>query len=175
MSEPQLHLQAGTSTNYICPEGRGTLSSIFPPPWIYHPSYVHHHAHPNIPPEAALVPIDILTNSPRLIRTAPGVFVYRVPDSRRASVRHADEDAEAEIRSATEVDEDDDEDRKIEIRAMVGRRRQVIGILVLQLGIMIHSFVIGLTLSIASGADFASLTTAIIFHHSLKVSLSGSE
>lgn len=62
----------------------------------------------------------------------------------------------------------------------IGRQRQVVGLLVLQLGIMIHSIVIGLTLAIATGADFsqsllplcstdietssASLTTAIIFH-----------
>ncbi|RDX45722.1 Zinc/iron permease [Lentinus brumalis] len=46
----------------------------------------------------------------------------------------------------------------------VGRRRQVIGILVLQLGIMIHSLVIGLTLSITSGSEFTSLVIAIVFH-----------
>lgn len=46
----------------------------------------------------------------------------------------------------------------------VGRRRQVIGILVLQLGIMIHSLVIGLTLSIARGSEFTSLVIAIVFH-----------
>ncbi|KAK0185134.1 zinc iron permease [Armillaria mellea] len=46
----------------------------------------------------------------------------------------------------------------------IGRRRQVVGILVLQLGIMIHSLVIGLTLSITHGAEFTSLVTAIIFH-----------
>lgn len=38
---------------------------------------------------------------------------------------------------------------------MIGRRRQVVGLLVLQLGIMIHSIVIGLTLAIATGADFS--------------------
>ncbi|KAI0660291.1 Zinc/iron permease [Cubamyces menziesii] len=46
----------------------------------------------------------------------------------------------------------------------IGRRRQVIGILVLQMGIMIHSLVIGLTLSIASGPEFTSLVVAIVFH-----------
>jgi solute carrier family 39 (zinc transporter), member 1/2/3 len=35
---------------------------------------------------------------------------------------------------------------------------------VLQLGIMIHSFVIGFTLALASGTDFESLVTAISFH-----------
>ncbi|TFK16710.1 Zip-domain-containing protein [Coprinopsis marcescibilis] len=46
----------------------------------------------------------------------------------------------------------------------VGRRRQIVGIFVLQVGIMIHSLVIGLTLSVTTGADFASLTTAVLFH-----------
>ncbi|KAF8621957.1 hypothetical protein AX15_007387 [Amanita polypyramis BW_CC] len=45
-----------------------------------------------------------------------------------------------------------------------GNKRQVVGILVLQLGIMIHSLVVGLTLSIAQGSDFASLLVAICFH-----------
>ena len=35
---------------------------------------------------------------------------------------------------------------------------------VLQLGFMIHSLVIGFTLALASGADFESLVTAILFH-----------
>ncbi|KAF9652522.1 Zinc/iron permease [Thelephora ganbajun] len=43
-------------------------------------------------------------------------------------------------------------------------RRQLVGILVLQVGIMIHSFVIGLTLSITSGPEFTSLFTAVAFH-----------
>jgi len=46
----------------------------------------------------------------------------------------------------------------------VGKKRQVVGILVLQLGIMLHSLVIGLTLAITSGSKFTSLVTAIIFH-----------
>jgi len=44
------------------------------------------------------------------------------------------------------------------------RKRQVVGILVLQMGIMIHSLVIGLTISITSGSEFTSLVTAITFH-----------
>ncbi|KAI0711005.1 Zinc/iron permease [Earliella scabrosa] len=51
-----------------------------------------------------------------------------------------------------------------EAETKVGRRRQVIGILVLQLGIMIHSLVIGLTLSITTGSEFTSLVIAIVFH-----------
>lgn len=46
----------------------------------------------------------------------------------------------------------------------VGKKRQIVGILVLQLGIMIHSLVIGLTLAIAQGSEFTSLLVAIIFH-----------
>ncbi|KAH0835594.1 zinc iron permease [Lanmaoa asiatica] len=63
----------------------------------------------------------------------------------------------------------------------VGKKRQIVGILVrfnldsltcspltpvkvLQFGIMIHSLVIGLTLSITSGPDFATLLIAVIFH-----------
>ncbi|KIK96962.1 hypothetical protein PAXRUDRAFT_825400 [Paxillus rubicundulus Ve08.2h10] len=47
---------------------------------------------------------------------------------------------------------------------IVGKKRQIVGILVLQLGIMIHSLVIGLTLSITSGPEFTSLLIAVIFH-----------
>ncbi|KAG2048622.1 Zinc/iron permease [Suillus hirtellus] len=46
----------------------------------------------------------------------------------------------------------------------VGKKRQVVSILVLQLGIMIHSVIIGLTLAITQGPEFASLLVAIIFH-----------
>ncbi|KAG8942349.1 hypothetical protein FRC04_003801 [Tulasnella sp. 424] len=41
---------------------------------------------------------------------------------------------------------------------------QLLGVCVLQLGIMIHSFVIGMTLAVTSAAHFASLLTAILFH-----------
>lgn len=46
----------------------------------------------------------------------------------------------------------------------VGKKRQIVGILVLQLGIMIHSVIIGLTLAITQGSEFTSLLVAIIFH-----------
>ncbi|KAI0338706.1 Zinc/iron permease [Trametopsis cervina] len=46
----------------------------------------------------------------------------------------------------------------------VGRRRQVVGILMLQIGIMLHSLVIGLTLSVSAGSEFTTLVTAILFH-----------
>nr|GAT48972.1 zip-like iron-zinc transporter [Mycena chlorophos] len=51
-----------------------------------------------------------------------------------------------------------------EERGTVGRGRQVVGIIVLQLGIMLHSLVIGLTLALTTGSDFTSLLTAILFH-----------
>ncbi|KAG8925487.1 high-affinity Zn(2+) transporter zrt1 [Tulasnella sp. 418] len=41
---------------------------------------------------------------------------------------------------------------------------QLLGICVLQLGIMIHSFVIGLTLSVTSASHLPTLLTAILFH-----------
>lgn len=50
-----------------------------------------------------------------------------------------------------EMEGDEEHDEK----PLIGRRRQVIGLLVLQLGIMIHSLVIGLTLAIAAGSDFS--------------------
>ncbi|EIW78000.1 zinc iron permease [Coniophora puteana RWD-64-598 SS2] len=46
----------------------------------------------------------------------------------------------------------------------VGEKRQIVGILVLQLGIMLHSIVVGLTLAITTGPEFASLLIALIFH-----------
>ncbi|KAG1857831.1 zinc iron permease [Suillus subluteus] len=46
----------------------------------------------------------------------------------------------------------------------IGKKRQIVGILVLQLGIMIHSVIIGLTLAITQGSEFTSLLVAIIFH-----------
>ncbi|KAJ7666892.1 Zinc/iron permease [Mycena polygramma] len=46
----------------------------------------------------------------------------------------------------------------------IGRGRQVVGIIVLELGIMLHSLVIGLTLALTTGGDFTSLLTAIVFH-----------
>ncbi|TFY55044.1 hypothetical protein EVG20_g9464 [Dentipellis fragilis] len=61
--------------------------------------------------------------------------------------RHAHGHADLETLAGSEVSEE-------EVVA-IGRKRQIVGILVLQLGIMIHSLVIGLTLSIASGSDFS--------------------
>ncbi|KAJ6632526.1 Zinc/iron permease [Mycena sp. CBHHK59/15] len=46
----------------------------------------------------------------------------------------------------------------------IGRGRQIVGIIVLELGILLHSLVIGLTLALTTGGDFTSLLTAIVFH-----------
>ncbi|KAI0665590.1 ZIP zinc transporter-domain-containing protein [Trametes maxima] len=78
-------------------------------------------------------------------------------DGRRHSSAGASDE---ECRSSDGCDDDDEDDEEVK----VGRRRQVIGILVLQMGIMIHSLVIGLTLSITSGPEFTSLVVAIVFH-----------
>ncbi|KIP07846.1 hypothetical protein PHLGIDRAFT_404574 [Phlebiopsis gigantea 11061_1 CR5-6] len=64
--------------------------------------------------------------------------------------------------SRAEDEDGEDEEPSEEVR--VGRRRQVVGILMLQLGIMLHSCVIGLTLSITKGSEFTTLATAILFH-----------
>ena len=89
-----------------------------------------------------------------------------------ALLEHADSDAGTDCTA-----EEEDAERAI------GRKRQIVGILVrdalslsvplypfifppqvLQLGIMLHSLVIGFTLALASGSDFESLATAISFH-----------
>ncbi|KAF8582950.1 Zinc/iron permease [Ramaria rubella] len=46
----------------------------------------------------------------------------------------------------------------------VSRKTKLINILVLQVGIMLHSLVIGLTLSITAGANFTTLLAAVVFH-----------
>ncbi|KAF8512986.1 ZIP zinc transporter-domain-containing protein [Gautieria morchelliformis] len=46
----------------------------------------------------------------------------------------------------------------------VSRKTRIISILILQLGIMLHSIVIGLTLAITDGANFSTLLTALVFH-----------
>ncbi|PCH34799.1 Zinc/iron permease [Wolfiporia cocos MD-104 SS10] len=61
-------------------------------------------------------------------------------------------------------DEADGEGEMNEEEMKIGRKRQVVGILMLEMGIALHSLVIGLTLSITSGPEFTSLVTAIIFH-----------
>ncbi|KAF5347758.1 hypothetical protein D9756_010240 [Leucocoprinus leucothites] len=148
------------------------------------PAHANHHAHRTLLPAivtqdaAGVVPIGVLTNSPRIIKmrgcaclvdhvcvcpasafnTHPHTPLIkdttsREPSrSRQAIVANIVEPLPA----LTEVER--------EAKPAIGRRRQVVGLLVLQLGIMIHSIVIGLTLAITTGADFTSLTTAVVFH-----------
>ncbi|KAL5480491.1 hypothetical protein ACEPAI_1761 [Sanghuangporus weigelae] len=46
----------------------------------------------------------------------------------------------------------------------VGKKHAIVNTLVLQAGIMLHSLIIGLTLSIKSGPEYTSLVIAIAFH-----------
>ncbi|KAJ7216285.1 Zinc/iron permease [Mycena haematopus] len=68
---------------------------------------------------------------------------------------HPEEDTDDEAESERHHDHD---------APKVGRGRQVVGIIVLELGIVLHSLVIGLTLALTTGGDFTSLLTAIVFH-----------
>ncbi|VDC04509.1 unnamed protein product [Peniophora sp. CBMAI 1063] len=77
---------------------------------------------------------------------------------------HYDFDEEVERGLEAEVAHSHTHHRHEDHEAIIGRKRQIVGILVLQMGIMLHSGVIGLTLSITSGPDFTSLVTAILFH-----------
>ncbi|KAI0084576.1 Zinc/iron permease [Irpex rosettiformis] len=61
-------------------------------------------------------------------------------------------------------DSDHDDDCEVGEEVKIGRRRQIVGILILQIGIMLHSLVIGLTMSVSSGSEFTTLVTAILFH-----------
>ncbi|QRV95598.1 ZIP Zinc/iron transport family protein [Ceratobasidium sp. AG-Ba] len=45
-----------------------------------------------------------------------------------------------------------------------GEATKIVGVFVLQLGIMLHSIVVGFTLSVTNGSEFTSLLIALIFH-----------
>ncbi|KAF9072499.1 ZIP zinc transporter-domain-containing protein [Rhodocollybia butyracea] len=79
----------------------------------------------------------------------------------RSSVFPSPEESTVIQRGAENTGSDGHETQKI---WAANRRRQVVALIFLQCGIMIHSLVIGLTLSITSGAQFTTLVTAIIFH-----------
>ncbi|KAF9443823.1 Zinc/iron permease [Macrolepiota fuliginosa MF-IS2] len=138
---------------------------------------------------AGVIPIGILTNLPQIIKmrgctcvaghacTCPAE-VLDTPLSKDSIARDRSRSrsklrvgATAPGSSVLGLDQADDGEEvrskrgeEREDKPRIGRRRQVIGLLVLQLGIMIHSIVIGLTLAITTGSDFTSLTTAVIFH-----------
>ncbi|KAJ7039059.1 Zinc/iron permease [Mycena alexandri] len=88
-------------------------------------------------------------------------------DGRLLSIVVTTANQESEVFAAEEDDEDAEaasERHHSHDSPKVGRGRQVVGIIVLELGIMLHSLVIGLTLALTSGGDFTSLLTAIVFH-----------
>ncbi|KAJ3879741.1 Zinc/iron permease [Lentinula edodes] len=119
----------------------------------------------------------IVTNSPRYSRGNDCFYIindlnyhlnngeYHLVGGKGSSrlVVQSPEDVQQDIASNYVPHDEDDDDVESQ-RPLLSRKRQVVGILVLQLGIMIHSLVIGLTLSITSGAEFTTLVTAIIFH-----------
>ncbi|KAF5313961.1 hypothetical protein D9611_006868 [Ephemerocybe angulata] len=129
-------------------------------------------ASPHLLPEpAALMPF--LANTPKLLRMRSsnvacicqnGVCVCLPETAVPGSPSHSLSEAGTLSRSSSNPHVHGNVHAHEHRQKRIGRRRQIVGIFVLQVGIMVHSLVIGLTLSITSGADFASLTTAIIFH-----------
>ncbi|KAH9994332.1 ZIP zinc transporter-domain-containing protein [Russula compacta] len=91
------------------------------------------------------------------------VAQHHRPSQHHHSHSHHHSDVECLLDSA-DSDGETDPTSDDEAELKIGRKRQIIGILVLQLGIMLHSLVIGFTLALASGSDFESLVTAISFH-----------
>ncbi|KAI0262107.1 Zinc/iron permease [Gloeopeniophorella convolvens] len=90
----------------------------------------------------------------------------RHPPRRQHSHGHSHHHSHGDLDALLESSDSDMETDSTadEVELAIGRKRQIVGILVLQLGIMLHSLVIGLTLALASGADFTSLVAAISFH-----------
>lgn len=124
----------------------------------------HHAMLPAIDTTSTL-PIEVLTNSPRMRRCACGVGCACAYSDSAVSIHSSTAISKGVAsrgasRSGSPVEgfrtRSAREGARIQ-RAdpVIGRRRQVVGLLVLQLGIMIHSVVIGLTLAIATGADFS--------------------
>jgi zinc transporter 1/2/3 len=113
------------------------------PPRRHHtePSLYNHH----LPAKFPGVPVEVLHNSPRICRLT--ITKDRV---------HGHDEYGVDVGFEREG-------RREEERPRIGRRRQVIGILVLQLGIMIHSFVIGMTLAITTGTDFSMWFFEFVF------------
>lgn len=107
---------------------------------------------------------DIVDNSPRHGRSLECFYIindwaYHLKHGDIEGVRRmlrlplghsAPVDALLEQGGRVEVDNDDDHRYD-----PVDRRRKVVGILVLQFGIMIHSLVIGLTLAITQGSEYS--------------------
>lgn len=51
-----------------------------------------------------------------------------------------------------------------EVHLSEGEATRIVGVFVLQLGIMLHSIVVGFTLSVTNGSEFTSLLIALMFH-----------
>ncbi|KAJ1303850.1 hypothetical protein OPQ81_008270 [Rhizoctonia solani] len=51
-----------------------------------------------------------------------------------------------------------------EVHVSKGEATRIVGVFVLQLGIMLHSIVVGFTLAVTNGAEFTSLLIALVFH-----------
>ncbi|CAE7223152.1 unnamed protein product [Rhizoctonia solani] len=51
-----------------------------------------------------------------------------------------------------------------EVHVSEGEATRIVGVFVLQLGIMLHSIVVGFTLAVTNGAEFTSLLIALVFH-----------
>ncbi|CAA7264582.1 unnamed protein product [Cyclocybe aegerita] len=145
----------------------------------FHPAHTfpvhhhhHHHLHHVFAQAKAVVglPLEVLAGSPRICRLGLAQGRTRTHGRDCQHVLGPDSDSESSEESGLDEVEGSrgrrhsHEERQHHHRPVVGRRRQIVGVLVLQLGIMIHSLVIGLTLAVTSGSDFTSLTTAIIFH-----------
>ncbi|KAI9439274.1 Zinc/iron permease [Lactarius indigo] len=89
---------------------------------------------------------------------------YQVHSHSHGHSHHGHGDLEGLLEGADSDADTDCTAEEEEADRLIGRKRQIVGILVLQLGIMLHSLVIGFTLALASGSDFESLATAISFH-----------
>ncbi|KAH8987155.1 Zinc/iron permease [Lactarius akahatsu] len=89
---------------------------------------------------------------------------YQVHSHSHGHGHHGHGDLEGLLEGADSEADTDCTAEEEEADRIIGRKRQIVGILVLQLGIMLHSLVIGFTLALASGSDFESLATAISFH-----------
>ncbi|KAJ2913267.1 hypothetical protein MD484_g7147, partial [Candolleomyces efflorescens] len=161
----------------------GSLLTIFLVEYISTTFVDHLHAEPSAPPSlqqspnipVSALPLDaspsllpFLANAPKIIRLRNSVacvcqngVCVCIPEAPLDPSEHAEHSPTHERHHH---EHHAHSEHHHEEKRRVGRRRQIVGIFVLQVGIMIHSVVIGLTLSITSGADFTSLTTAIIFH-----------
>ncbi|KAF9483627.1 Zinc/iron permease [Pholiota conissans] len=149
-------------TALLVTENTPLLPTASAHPQRRHTVDAHHHHHNHLhPTELSGVPVAVLHNSPRICRLA---IAHDHVNGHHCHPHEHPLHEEYGLDSDFQEHAKDDESSHHHHHPRIGRRRQIIGILVLQMGIMIHSLVIGMTLAIASGSEFTSLTTAIIFH-----------